>query len=121
MTSLRKILRDALTRKMHALFSSVSFDDEEGKKLVQAHWEEMQRWRDLDSVCVLTYRYKMWGKEIGSALKCLLAMLSSYDAKKHLAPETVLREQLLTLYENVGWEHLLGNERRYQQMHYQKK
>ena len=120
MQLLRTILRDAHQRKMHALLSTLSVDTD--TKIVEAHWEEMQRWCDVKGKeCELVqYRYALWKKEQGLALKTLLSMVENYDGKKHLVGEEPLRLQLLQMYEMVGWEFLVDNEKRYQQMHYPK-
>ena len=117
MTTLRSILRDALKRKMHALLSMSSV--EQDKKLLNEHWEEIQRWCDVKGMeCEhVSYRYAVWKGETGASLKILLSMIDKYDGKKHLATESVLRGELLALYEKIGWDHLVDNEKRWQQLH----
>ena len=116
MVARRTILRDALKRKMHALLSTMSVGKD--KKVVTDHWEELQRWCDMKQCEFIQYRFALWKSEIGLALKTLLGIVDSYDAKKHLATESKLRQELLKMYESIGWELLVDNEKRYQQMHF---
>jgi predicted amino acid-binding ACT domain protein len=118
MQSLRTILRDALTRKMHALLSTLSFDEQEHAVIVEAHYEEMQRWCNVEKDDYLQYRLATWKKESGKALKTLLTIAKEYDTKKHVVSERKVREELLKLYEEFGWDHLVDNEKRFIQMHY---
>ena len=68
LTTLRSILRDALKRKMHALLSMSSV--EQDKKLLNEHWEEIQRWCDVKGMeCEhVSYRYAVWKGETGVLL-----------------------------------------------------
>ena len=120
MTTLRTFLRDALKRKMHALLS-VS-DSQNDKKILKAHWDEMQKWCDVTKADYeyVGYRYALWKGETGAALKLLLSMIGSYDSKKHIATEQLLRKELLNLYTKFDWDHLIDNEKRYQQLNYPK-
>ena len=48
----------------------------------------------------------------------MLTIAKEYDTKKHVVSERKVREELLKLYEEFGWDHLVDNEKRFIQMHY---